>query len=352
MKCPVQGDGRQPVYFRWFKGEDELSEDDTDHKFAGAENKKLTVRRVSPETEGSYRCRGINGFGSQEFTFIVQLRRKSRKNSRKVPGVLKNQTVLKGSPLKLNCRVSTEEMFPVKWLKKVVTDEITEAKAQLSYIQLGADKYKVFQSSQSSEFLLSEKFIPQDASYQHSLSFLSAGVSDSGQYVCLVYATDPEEKLLPLANQTAYVEVISPTHSSALLSPPPPPHNSGGSPVVSSVTIVLAVLGSVVLILLLILAVLLLKPKVSKPGKHAVTPENSIGRDDAIDYKGDKQPDLEAHNKLIKTADEEAVCRREPAVSWVWRSQAVPKQEQHSDGQDTIIKQISDKGNNTFLEFV
>ena len=47
------------------KGEEELFEAFTDYKLSGAENKKLTIRKVSTETEGSYKCRGVNGFGSQ-----------------------------------------------------------------------------------------------------------------------------------------------------------------------------------------------------------------------------------------------------------------------------------------------
>jgi hypothetical protein len=60
-----------------------------------------------------------------------------------MPGILTNQTVLKGSPIKLSCRVSTEEMFPVKWLKKVDMNKITEPQPQLSFLQIGGEKYKV-----------------------------------------------------------------------------------------------------------------------------------------------------------------------------------------------------------------
>ena len=60
-----------------------------------------------------------------------------------MPGILTNQTVLKGSPLKLSCRVSTEEMFPVKWIKKVDMGKIIEPQPQLSFLQIGAEKYKV-----------------------------------------------------------------------------------------------------------------------------------------------------------------------------------------------------------------
>merc|ERR1719318_2002738 len=189
MKCPVQGDGWQPVYFRWFKGEEELSEAYTGYKLSGAENKKLTIRKVSTETEGSYRFRGVNGFGSQEFTFIIQLKGKLDNTAKEVlvPGILTNQTVLKGSPLKLSCRLSTEKMFPVKWLKKVNMDKITQPQPQLSFLQIGVEKYKVFKVSQSSRFLFSEKFILEDASYQHSLSFISAEEDDSGQYMCVVF---------------------------------------------------------------------------------------------------------------------------------------------------------------------
>ena len=60
-----------------------------------------------------------------------------------VPGILTNQTVLKGSPLKMSCRVSTEEMFPVKWLKKVDMGKIIEPRPQHNFLQIGGEKYKV-----------------------------------------------------------------------------------------------------------------------------------------------------------------------------------------------------------------
>ena len=113
-----------------------------------------------------------------------------------MPGVLKNQTVLKGSPLKLNCRVSTEEMFPIKWLKKVVIDEITEAKGQLSYIQLGADKYKVLQQKHKVLKLGLKPSNPRSSNPPNLLSFYSqrgsspktpaiSTPSASSQQVCL-----------------------------------------------------------------------------------------------------------------------------------------------------------------------
>ena len=35
------------------------------YKLSGSENKRLTIRRMDVDTEGRYRCRGVNGFGSQ-----------------------------------------------------------------------------------------------------------------------------------------------------------------------------------------------------------------------------------------------------------------------------------------------
>jgi hypothetical protein len=94
-------------------------------------------------------------------------------------------------------------MFPVQWLKKVDMGKIIEPQPQLSFIKIGGEKYKVlwhlsisvivktniqvFKVSQSSRFLLSEKFILEDASYQHSLSFISAEEDDSGLYMCVVF---------------------------------------------------------------------------------------------------------------------------------------------------------------------
>ena len=138
--------------------------------------------------------------------------------------------------------------------------------------------FQVFKVSKSSRFLLSEKFILEDASYQHSLSFISAEEVDTGQYMRVVFEKgehcskeqsfklliylDEDSNLSPLANQTTHIEVISPTRPSPLLSPSPP--SSGSSSPVPSLIIALAVLGSVVLILLLILIVLLLLKPANK----------------------------------------------------------------------------------------
>ena len=60
-----------------------------------------------------------------------------------IPGVLVNQTVLEGSPLKLSCRVDSVEMFPVKWLKKVDMSRIAMAESQLSYLHIEGERYQV-----------------------------------------------------------------------------------------------------------------------------------------------------------------------------------------------------------------
>ena len=78
-----------------------------------------------------------------------------------------------------------------------------------------------------------------------------------------------------------------------------------------------------------------------------------IQRRDNLESMSVNQTDLDAHDNLIKNVDDESVSKRDPAVSWVWNSQAnSPGHGQNNAAQDTLARQISAKGNNTFLEFV
>ena len=68
----------------------------------------------------------------QNFYFLVLIR-----------GILSNQTVLKGSPLKLSCRVSTDEVYPVKWLKKL-SDNEQPLPDRPGFLYIDGSTYKVF----------------------------------------------------------------------------------------------------------------------------------------------------------------------------------------------------------------
>ena len=60
-----------------------------------------------------------------------------------VPGVLTNQTVVAGQAITLTCRVDTNTMHPLQWLKKVDIKEINKNESQQNYLQIGTEKYKV-----------------------------------------------------------------------------------------------------------------------------------------------------------------------------------------------------------------
>ena len=66
--------------------------------------------------------------------------------------------------------------------------------------------------------------------------------------------------------------------------------------------------------------------------------------------------DTDASDKLIKHVEVEEVRRKGPAVSWVWRGSYQGSSYCNTPKQPNItsnnIKQISEKGKNTFLEFV
>jgi len=206
----------------------------------------------------------------------------------------------------------------------------------------------VFKKLKSSRFLLSGKFILEEGSFQHSLSYISAELNDAGQYICLVMGKDSKQNLSQLANQTAYIQVISPNDPSPLISSSSA--TTTASFPVSSLTIVLSVLGSVVLLLLLVLAALLLKPagqiNLIKDKQKNEFMNKKIEKDATNTDLGEIS---DVHDKLIHDIDEAHEQRKDPSVSWVWSGTTC----QNTRGVDSQTHNSLARGRgNTFIEFV
>merc|ERR1719347_1662561 len=75
LKCPVAGSVM--TFYRWFRehesDEDEIYSSNSEYKLSGNGNRRLTVKRIGRECEGLYRCRAVNGFGTQEHIFHLKV---------------------------------------------------------------------------------------------------------------------------------------------------------------------------------------------------------------------------------------------------------------------------------------
>ena len=79
--------------------------------------------------------------------------------------------------------------------------------------------------------------------------------------------------------------------------------------------------------------------------------DQEVHRSGALESMSGNQTDLDARDNLIKNVDDECVSKRDPAVSWVWNSQACQPGQKNAF-QDSLARQMSARGDDTFLEFV
>ena len=118
LECPRY---QNALHYRWFteSGEEIYSETVNRglYRLPGEKNRRLRVR-VTPETEGIYRCRAVTGFGSREHLFSLQIKEKTKRDTYK-PALMKetmtNHSLDPGDRLGLLCRLQTMQNLRIKW---------------------------------------------------------------------------------------------------------------------------------------------------------------------------------------------------------------------------------------------
>ena len=75
LKCPIDA-SQDLIQFRWYRDETELTlaESYSNHyKLVGQNRRKLVIKDFGPECEGKYLCKGVNGFGSASYHYMLSL---------------------------------------------------------------------------------------------------------------------------------------------------------------------------------------------------------------------------------------------------------------------------------------
>ena len=76
LKCPIDA-SRDFIQFRWYRDDQELTLTDsygsTRYKLVGLNQRKLVIKGFGVNSIGKYTCKGVNGFGSASYHFMLSL---------------------------------------------------------------------------------------------------------------------------------------------------------------------------------------------------------------------------------------------------------------------------------------
>ena len=75
LKCPIDAT-RDFIQFRWYKDDKELTLTDSyssPYKLVGQNQRKLVIKDFGVSAVGKYTCKGVNGFGSASYHFMLSL---------------------------------------------------------------------------------------------------------------------------------------------------------------------------------------------------------------------------------------------------------------------------------------
>ncbi|XP_023332429.1 fibroblast growth factor receptor-like 1 isoform X2 [Eurytemora carolleeae] len=215
LKCPVFGNGN--MFYRWWKDGEEIDELWGWFRISPGSHRTLKIKRLSEETLGRsefqtyyrrYKCRGTNGFGSEEFNFRVDYTQEESfkyLDIRSVlePGELGNITVREGFPIRLSCTVKFKDKLTLKWIK--LEKDVEEQNLH----QLHESSFKVIEEPTDERFAVTDGYQIQDGQYLHRLSILAAQPADAGIYVCVVFLPGANNLNEAFDSQFGSVKVLS-----------------------------------------------------------------------------------------------------------------------------------------------
>ncbi|XP_035222648.1 fibroblast growth factor receptor-like 1 isoform X2 [Stegodyphus dumicola] len=133
----------------------------------------LYLRNLQDHDEGNYTCIAYNLYGHANYTVGVDV----------IPGIRKkpelrgihpiNTTVEEGGSAVFQCRVKSEIIPHVQWLKQAEPDEINDHKV----IKVHGEYFKILKSSEVLE--------RADGSFVNKLVIAGVSKKDAGKYICL-----------------------------------------------------------------------------------------------------------------------------------------------------------------------
>ncbi|KAL7637345.1 UNVERIFIED_CONTAM: hypothetical protein RMT77_012071 [Armadillidium vulgare] len=165
LALPCEAYGSPDPKITWWKSEDENEEsfgEVKDGEQYQVSNKYLIINSVSDETEGTYKCKASNKYGTVETIVNVKLIK-----STEVSVELSSDVVKAGDTVTIKCDVTVDEMLSadVTWVKD--DSPLDFSNERISSEKGGFDKD------------------PEDDSYDRILTITKAEGRDSGIYSCV-----------------------------------------------------------------------------------------------------------------------------------------------------------------------
>ena len=117
LRCPVTAS-----LYRWYHQHTEITQPASQPYHL--QGRRLSLSSLSPRLAGNYTCKGVNGFGSASYSFLVRLKtaREVEDAGRKmvlVEGGLEDRTVLEGDSLSLTCTLHSLQHLSLAWGRKL-----------------------------------------------------------------------------------------------------------------------------------------------------------------------------------------------------------------------------------------
>ena len=119
LRCPVV----TASLYRWYHHQSEITQPASQPSYH-LHGRRLTLRSLSARLAGNYTCRGVNGFGTASYSFLVSLQtpglvEAGDRERVLVEGGLEDRTVVEGESLSLTCSLTSLQHLSLAWGRKL-----------------------------------------------------------------------------------------------------------------------------------------------------------------------------------------------------------------------------------------
>ena len=116
LRCPVRTE-----LYRWYHHHTEITQPASPSYHL--QGRRLSIKSLSPELAGNYTCKGVNGFGTASYSFLVSVKTAGQMEAGGrgvlVEGLLEDRTVEEGDSLTLTCSLHSLHHLSLAWGRKL-----------------------------------------------------------------------------------------------------------------------------------------------------------------------------------------------------------------------------------------